>query len=66
MKTTQKKALIIGGGIAGPVVAMFFKRAGIEADIFEAQTAPDDFAGVFLTVASSCFSSFRDRQRLRF
>ena len=53
IKTSKKKALIIGGGIAGPVVAMFFRRAGIEPEIYEAQAAPDDFAGLFLTVASN-------------
>jgi len=29
--TAKRKALIIGGGIAGPVAAMFLKRAGIDA-----------------------------------
>src|SRR4051812_29296868 len=31
-----RKALIIGGGIAGPVTAIFLKRAGIDAELFEA------------------------------
>jgi 2-polyprenyl-6-methoxyphenol hydroxylase-like FAD-dependent oxidoreductase len=30
------KALIIGGGIAGPVTAIFLKKAGIDAEVFEA------------------------------
>lgn len=30
------KALIIGGGIAGPVTAIFLKQAGIDAEVFEA------------------------------
>src|ERR1700710_1368549 len=30
------KALIIGGGIAGPVAAIFLKKAGIDAEVFEA------------------------------
>jgi 2-polyprenyl-6-methoxyphenol hydroxylase-like FAD-dependent oxidoreductase len=30
------KALIIGAGIAGPVAAIFLKRAGIDAQVFEA------------------------------
>ena len=29
----RPKALIIGGGIAGPVTAIFLKRAGIDAEI---------------------------------
>jgi 2-polyprenyl-6-methoxyphenol hydroxylase-like FAD-dependent oxidoreductase len=53
MSTPPKKALIIGCGIAGPVVAMFLKRAGIEPVIYEAQPAPDDYSGLFLNVASN-------------
>jgi 2-polyprenyl-6-methoxyphenol hydroxylase-like FAD-dependent oxidoreductase len=37
---TNKKALIIGGGIAGPVTAMALQRAGIEALVCEAYDAP--------------------------
>ena len=33
---TQKKALIIGGGIAGPVTAMALQRAGIDPVVYEA------------------------------
>lgn len=33
------KALIIGGGIAGPVAAMALQRAGIESAIYERMTA---------------------------
>jgi 2-polyprenyl-6-methoxyphenol hydroxylase-like FAD-dependent oxidoreductase len=32
----KKKALIIGAGIAGPVTAIFLKRAGYEVKLFEA------------------------------
>ena len=32
----RPKALIIGGGIAGPVTAIFLKKAGIDAELFEA------------------------------
>ena len=32
----RPKALIIGGGIAGPVTAIFLKKAGIDAQLFEA------------------------------
>jgi 2-polyprenyl-6-methoxyphenol hydroxylase-like FAD-dependent oxidoreductase len=46
-----KKALVIGCGIAGPAVAMFLKRAGVEPRMFEAKEAPDDYAGLFLNVA---------------
>lgn len=48
-----KKALIIGCGIAGPAVALFLQRAGITAEIYEARSAADDYAGLFLTVATN-------------
>jgi len=47
------RALVIGGGIAGPVVAMALQRVGIESGIFEAAPAPSDGVGAFLTVASN-------------
>ncbi len=31
----KTKALIIGGGIAGPAVALFLKKAGLEPTVFE-------------------------------
>jgi 2-polyprenyl-6-methoxyphenol hydroxylase-like FAD-dependent oxidoreductase len=34
--TRRPKALIIGGGIAGPVTGIFLKQAGIDAEVFEA------------------------------
>ncbi len=49
----NKKAVIIGCGIAGPVVALFLRRAGIDAEIYEAQAATDDQAGSFLNVAAN-------------
>lgn len=36
MPQRPRKALIIGAGIAGPVVAILLKRAGIDAELFEA------------------------------
>lgn len=36
MTERPRKALIIGGGIAGPVAAIFLKKAGIAAEVFEA------------------------------
>ena len=36
MRQNSRKALIIGGGIAGPTTAIFLKQAGIDADVFEA------------------------------
>jgi 2-polyprenyl-6-methoxyphenol hydroxylase-like FAD-dependent oxidoreductase len=48
---TQRKALIIGGGIAGPVLGMFLHRLGIPATIYEARSKPNDRAGAFLNLA---------------
>ena len=36
MRQNSRKALIIGGGIAGPTTAIFLKQAGIDAEVFEA------------------------------
>src|SRR5580704_4677501 len=36
MTKRSRKALIIGAGIAGPIAAILLKRAGIEAQVFEA------------------------------
>ena len=36
MTKRSRKALIIGGGIAGPVTAILLKRAGFDAAIYEA------------------------------
>jgi 2-polyprenyl-6-methoxyphenol hydroxylase-like FAD-dependent oxidoreductase len=49
----QSKALIIGGGIAGPVAALLLQRAGIEAEIYEARDASEDYASSWLTLASN-------------
>jgi FAD-dependent urate hydroxylase len=52
MNPTNKKALIIGGGIAGPVTAMALQRAGVESVVYEAyDTSAGLDAGAFLTVA---------------
>src|SRR6266581_221357 len=44
MQKYTKKALIIGCGIAGPAVALFLKRAGFEAEIYEARTRPEGYS----------------------
>lgn len=49
----KHKALIVGCGIAGPAVALFLRRAGIATEIYEAQPVPDDYAGLFLTLATN-------------
>lgn len=49
----MSKALIIGGGIAGPVTAMALQKAGIEATVYEAYDSPADTTGFFLNTASN-------------
>lgn len=44
------RALIVGGGIAGPVAAMALQRAGIEVRITEAHPRSDGEAGSYFTV----------------
>jgi FAD-dependent urate hydroxylase len=50
---TSRRALIVGGGIGGPVAAMALERAGIQATVYEAADAPADYAGLFLNTASN-------------
>ena len=45
------EALIIGAGIAGPVTAMAFQRAGIDAGVVEAHALDDGDIGSYLSVA---------------
>lgn len=56
MNRQQRKALIIGGGIAGPVAALLLQRAGIEAEIYEARDTDEDYASSWLIMASNGLS----------
>ncbi|MFD0899032.1 FAD-dependent monooxygenase [Actinomadura sediminis] len=49
--TAARTALVVGGGIAGPVTAMALRKAGIEAAVYEAYASTADGVGVTLTVA---------------
>jgi 2-polyprenyl-6-methoxyphenol hydroxylase-like FAD-dependent oxidoreductase len=49
--THTRTALIIGGGIAGPVAAMALRQAGIEATVYEAYDGPADGIGGALSIA---------------
>src|SRR5215469_12169535 len=51
MNSSARKALIIGCGVAGPVVALFLRKAGIEAEIYEARAESTDYGGSFLNMA---------------
>jgi 2-polyprenyl-6-methoxyphenol hydroxylase-like FAD-dependent oxidoreductase len=45
------RALIIGGGIAGPVVAMALQKIGYESTIYEAFDRAADGVGAFMNIA---------------
>ena len=51
--TRTRTALVIGGGVAGPVTAMALQRAGIEAVVYEAHAPGGEEVGSYLTVASN-------------
>jgi 2-polyprenyl-6-methoxyphenol hydroxylase-like FAD-dependent oxidoreductase len=44
MSEQHTKALIVGSGIAGPAAALFLKRAGIKAEIYEARQSDEGYA----------------------
>ncbi|WP_437682178.1 FAD-dependent oxidoreductase [Sorangium sp. So ce131] len=46
-----RRAVVIGGGIAGPVLGMFLRRIGVEVTVFEARAAPAEQEGAFLGIA---------------
>jgi FAD-dependent urate hydroxylase len=64
------RALIIGGGVAGPVAAMALQRAGIDAVVYEAYApTTDEEVGSYLSVATNGIDALRaigaDRPVLR-
>jgi len=54
-----RTALVIGGGIAGPATAMALRKAGVEADVYEARPGTADGVGVFLTLGSNGLAALR-------
>ncbi len=48
---TDRTALIVGCGVAGPVLAVFLQRAGITPIVYEGRPTPRDEAGFFLNLA---------------
>jgi len=49
--TTTRTALVIGGGIAGPVAAMALQKASIQATVYEAYDSTADGIGGGLSIA---------------
>ena len=52
-------ALIIGGGVAGPVAGMALRRAGIDATVYEAYPSGADDLGAFLTLQTNGIATLR-------
>ncbi|MFJ6838271.1 FAD-dependent oxidoreductase [Streptomyces sp. NPDC091209] len=46
-----RTALVIGGGVAGPIAAMALRKAGIEASVHEAHDSTADGVGGGMTIA---------------
>jgi 2-polyprenyl-6-methoxyphenol hydroxylase-like FAD-dependent oxidoreductase len=44
------RAIIVGGGIAGPAVAMALRRTGVQAVVLEGRPRSDDSEGSYLTM----------------
>jgi 2-polyprenyl-6-methoxyphenol hydroxylase-like FAD-dependent oxidoreductase len=57
--TQPRTALVIGGGIAGPVAAMALQKAGIQATVYEAHPRSAEGVGIFLTLASNGIDALR-------
>lgn len=57
--TRTTTAIVIGGGIAGPVTALALRRAGIEATIHEAYPRAGDGAGGTLALAPNGVAALR-------
>jgi FAD-dependent urate hydroxylase len=53
LMTSTHTALVIGGGIAGPVTAMALDEAGIQATVYEAHHGIADGVGGGLTIAAN-------------
>jgi 2-polyprenyl-6-methoxyphenol hydroxylase-like FAD-dependent oxidoreductase len=59
MTTAIRTALVIGGGIAGPVTALALRKAGIEATVYEAYATTADGIGGQLTIAPNGLDALR-------
>ena len=55
----MKTALVIGGGIAGPVAAMALQQAGIQAHVAEARSADASELGSWLTLQPNGMDALR-------
>ncbi|WP_205323647.1 NAD(P)/FAD-dependent oxidoreductase [Glycomyces sp. YM15] len=54
-----RTAIVIGGGVAGPVAALALQKAGVEATVFEAYRTGTGSSGGPLTLASNGLNALR-------
>lgn len=57
--TEVRTAIVIGGGIAGPVAALALRKAGIAADVYEAYPAAADGVGGSLAIEPNGVAALR-------
>lgn len=57
--TAIRKAIVVGGGIAGPVTALALHKAGIEAAVYEAYPSTADGVGGTLALAPNGLAALR-------
>ncbi len=55
----MRTAMVIGAGVAGPVVAVALQRAGIAATVYEAREQTADDLGAFLTLQVNGIDALR-------
>lgn len=56
---TYDTALVVGGGIAGPVAAMALRKVGIHATVYEAYDGPAHGVGSFMSMATNGLDGLR-------
>ncbi|MGP8296741.1 FAD-dependent monooxygenase [Streptomyces inhibens] len=59
VSTGVRTALVIGGGVAGPVMAVALRKAGITATVHEAYPAAADGVGAWLALAPNGLAALR-------
>ncbi len=58
--STNKKAIIIGAGVAGPILALQLKKIGFECEIFESRSEENTKEGAFLGFTPNGLNILKD------
>src|SRR5690348_525249 len=56
---SRKKAIIVGGGVAGSATAIALQRIGIDAAVYEADDMLTSYRGSFLVIARNGVNALR-------